>query len=65
MRVFDDLPPVFDTKALADALATTPRHVVDMRSNKTGPAWIRVGRKVRYVRQSVQEWAAANSHAHN
>ena len=56
MSVIENLPPVFDTKTLADALATTTRHLVDLRQRNEGAPHFRIGRKVRYDREAVKGW---------
>jgi hypothetical protein len=61
MSVIEKLPPVFDTKTLADALDTTTRHLVDLRQRREGAPFFRIGRKVRYDREAVKAWLAANA----
>lgn len=63
MSVIEKLPPVFDTKTLADALDTTARHLVDLRQRREGPPAFRVGRKVRYDRDSVARWLSEGTAA--
>lgn len=57
--VAGNLPPVFDRKVLADALGTTPRHLMDNQDK--GPPFFRVGRKVRFNRDAVLAWIESNT----
>lgn len=55
---------------MSDECLTTPeyakltkrsvRSVIRERENGTGPAYVRLGKLVRYHRQSVLDWIAAN-----
>jgi len=58
-----DLPPLFDTATLARVLSTTPRHCMFMRRDRTGPPWVRLGRHIRYRRDSVAAWLEENTSA--
>lgn len=60
--ILGDLPPMFDTPTLARVLATSNQRLIDMRSKGTGPAFHRLGRSVRYSRDSVAAWLTENQH---
>lgn len=49
----DDL---LTTKQLAEYLGVTARTLELWRETRVGPAWVRVGRKVRYRREDVEAW---------
>lgn len=58
--ILADLPPMFDTPTLARVLAVSKQRLTEMRSKGTGPAFYRIGRSVRYSRDGVAAWLAAN-----
>ena len=58
--ILADLPPMFDTPTLARVLGITERRAIDIRREGTGPAFHRVGRSVRYSRDNLAAWLAAN-----
>lgn len=47
-------------KELAIELDTTTQSLADHRYRGTGPAFVKFGRKVRYRRQDVEAYLAAN-----
>lgn len=48
---------------LAERLGTTERTLSEWRINGRGPAFIRVGRGVRYRPEAVDEWLLSQEHA--
>ncbi len=40
----------------AGHLKITPRCLQDWRKNQRGPAWIKVGRRIRYRLQDIENW---------
>lgn len=51
-----NLPKFLTTDELAAMLDCSVRHVIAMREKGTGPAYITVGRAIRYSPGSVQSW---------
>jgi hypothetical protein len=52
--------PIYKTKELARILGTTPGALAMRRLRGQPPRWIRVGNKVLYDWQDVQEWLERN-----
>lgn len=50
------LPKFLTTAELAESLQVTERTIINMRANGTGPAFVLIGRAIRYPPRSVQEW---------
>ncbi|WP_447648084.1 helix-turn-helix transcriptional regulator [Microbacterium forte] len=47
---------------LAEALGTTERTLSEWRIRGSGPAYLRIGRSVRYVPHDVDSWLLAQQH---
>ena len=47
----------FDTPAAARRLGVSPRTLVDYRSRRGGPKWVRIARAVRYRADWLDQWA--------
>lgn len=47
---------------LAEALGTTERTLSEWRIRGSGPAYLRIGRSVRYVPLDVDSWLLAQQH---
>ncbi|MCG7583671.1 AlpA family transcriptional regulator [Mycolicibacterium sp. OfavD-34-C] len=45
---------------VADYLKTTPAHLANLRFLGTGPAFVKLGRSVRYRWSDVDAWVQAN-----
>lgn len=43
---------------LAEALGVAEVTLANWRAKKKGPAWVKVGREVRYRREAVERWLA-------
>lgn len=50
------LPKFLTTAELAEALQITERTVIKMRAEGTGPAFVVIGRSIRYPPRGIQEW---------
>lgn len=50
------LPKFLTTAELAESLQVTERTLINMRANGTGPAFVLIGRAIRYPPRSIQEW---------
>lgn len=50
------LPKFLTTAELAESLQVTERTIINMRANGTGPAFVLIGRAIRYPPRSIQEW---------
>ena len=46
----------YDTATVATRLSTTVPHMEAMRRRGEGPEFVKVGRKVRYLGECVNEW---------
>lgn len=53
------LASLLSPSTLADALGTTERTLSEWRIRGYGPSYLRVGRTVRYVPESVDAWLLA------
>lgn len=53
------LPKFLTTAELAESLQVTERTIINMRANGTGPAFVLIGRAIRYPPRSIQEWLDA------
>lgn len=56
------LASLISPATLAEALGTTERTLSEWRIRGTGPAYLRVGRTVRYRPERVDEWLLAQEH---
>jgi len=56
------LSTLISPATLAEALGTTERTLSEWRIRGTGPAYLRVGRTVRYRPERVDEWLLAQEH---
>ncbi|QCQ17183.1 helix-turn-helix transcriptional regulator [Microbacterium sp. RG1] len=56
------LATLISPATLAEALGTTERTLSEWRIRGTGPAYLRVGRSVRYRPESVDTWLLAQEH---
>lgn len=50
------LPKFLTTDELAAMLDCSVRHIIAMREKGTGPAYITIGRSIRYSPASIQSW---------
>ena len=57
-----DAPALISSNTLAEYLELTPQALANMRSQGTGPTYIRVGRGIRYRWEDVKAWLEANTH---
>src|SRR5271166_2000520 len=48
--------PLIDTEQLAAILQCTPQWIEKLRSEGRGPPFLKIGRLVRYRRNSVERW---------
>lgn len=53
---FEKTPNLLTEGETADHLKVTIRCLRDWRTNLRGPAWIQVGRRIRYRMQDVDSW---------
>jgi predicted DNA-binding transcriptional regulator AlpA len=49
-------PPLMTTFEAAAWLRLSPGHLMNMRSQGTGPHFCRLNRSIRYCRSNLQEW---------
>ena len=49
--------PDMDTRQAAAHIGRSPNYLNSLRSRNEGPAYCKIGRKVRYVRSEVESWA--------
>ena len=50
------LPKFLTTAQLAETLQVSESKVIKMREDGTGPAFVVIGRAIRYPPRSIQEW---------
>lgn len=50
------LPTFLTTAQLAETLQVSESKVIKMREDGTGPAFVVIGRAIRYPPRSIQEW---------
>ena len=50
------LPTFLTTAQLAESLQVSESKVIKMREDGTGPAFVVIGRAIRYPPRSIQEW---------
>ena len=50
------LPKFITTAELAETLQVSESKVIKMREDGTGPAFVVIGRAIRYPPRSIQEW---------
>ncbi|AXX32043.1 helix-turn-helix domain-containing protein [Actinosynnema pretiosum subsp. pretiosum] len=55
------LPPLATATEVADYLRTPLETLKYWRARRRGPAWIKVGGGVRYRREDVEQYLAANT----
>lgn len=55
-----DCSELAKTRDVAEYLQTTEGHLVRMRFERRGPAYVRVGRAIRYRWSDVEHWVAEN-----
>ncbi|MGV0777728.1 helix-turn-helix transcriptional regulator [Mycolicibacter kumamotonensis] len=48
------------SEEIADYLGTTPARLANLRYLGKGPAWVKLGRSVRYRWADVDQWVSAN-----
>ena len=49
-------PPLMDTYEAAAWLRLSPGHLMNMRSQGTGPGFCRLGKSIRYSQTDLQKW---------
>lgn len=54
-------PQLLTPVQLAEFLQLDPERLSEMRSRGTGPAYIKIGRDVRYAWHDVRAWLAGNT----
>lgn len=57
-----EAPALITSTRLAEYLELTPQALANMRSQGTGPAYIKVGRGIRYRWIDVEKWMNDNTH---
>jgi excisionase family DNA binding protein len=54
----NDQPDLLTTEQVAELLQTSDRTIIRWRNERIGPPWCKLGRQVRYRRQSLEQWLA-------
>ncbi|QKK02748.1 MAG: helix-turn-helix domain-containing protein [Pseudomonadota bacterium] len=49
---------LLSTEQVAEILGVSDRTVIRWRAERIGPPWCKIGRQVRYRRQSLNRWIA-------
>lgn len=60
-RTVEPAPPLFDERQLADLLNVSVKAVQAWRYKGGGPAFVRLGRAIRYRPNDVEAWLASNT----
>ena len=53
-----ELPDLLTTDQVSDILNVSKRSVIRWRNERVGPPWCKLGRQVRYRRESLNSWIA-------
>jgi len=51
-------PDLLTTEQVAELLHVSDRTVIRWRNERIGPPWCKLGRQIRYRRQSIEKWIA-------
>ena len=52
------IPELLTTQEVAELLNVSKRSVIRWRNERIGPPWCKLGRNIRYRRESLEHWIA-------